>query len=72
MKLKKLKKLNKRVNKIINSEISWEAKYDLIFSKKISTKIFESTSFDYCDPDTTYEEDVLAFTNAFNNYCNYD
>jgi hypothetical protein len=41
-------------------------KYDRIFSEKISRKV--SHLFDWCDPDTTYEEDVAAFMNAFREY----
>jgi hypothetical protein len=32
---------------------------------KISVKVFNEVGLDYCDPDTTYEEDVTAFMNAF-------
>ncbi len=56
---------------IYNSGISWKAKYDLIFSDRISKRV----RFDYYDPDTsypavmtTYEEDVTAFVMAFHDY----
>jgi len=39
-------------------------KYDLIFSEEISAKV----SFDYYDPDTSYEEDVSAFMSGFKEY----
>lgn len=47
-----------------NNELEWEDKYDLIFSDNISKKVFEICSMDYYDPDTSYEEDVMAFVNA--------
>lgn len=54
---------------IVESDMSWEAKYDLIFSPEISRKVFELVrGFDYYDPDTTYEEDVMAFFNSFKEY----
>jgi hypothetical protein len=52
---------------IYNDEfLDWEQKFNLIFSFDISQKIYNSEyRFDYYDPDTTYEEDVTAFMNAF-------
>lgn len=61
-----LKTIHEQANRIFNSEASWEAKYDLIFSDAISEKVFREIHLDYCDPDTSYEEDVTAFINAFN------
>ena len=50
---------------IAGSDASWETKYDLVFSDEISKCIRETgISLDYCDPDTSYEEDVLAYVNA--------
>jgi hypothetical protein len=60
---KKLKKYNK-AKKIVNSKLSWEAKYDLIFSDKISKKF----NLNYYGPDTSYEEDVMAFMKALDSY----
>lgn len=61
MKLKKFRKLTKKAVKIQdNQELTWEEKYDLIFSEKISGK----AQIDWYDPDTTYEEDVRAFVDA--------
>lgn len=50
--------------KIIDSELGWEEKYDLIFSESISKAVFRLIDLDYYDPDTSYEEDVLAFVQA--------
>jgi len=48
---------------------SWDDVYDDIFSIHMSERIHKllndlSISFDYCDPDTTYEEDVRAYVDA--------
>lgn len=49
-----------------NDILTDEQKYDKIFCKSVSQKVFSLLNLDYCDPDTTYEEDVDAFMNAFN------
>lgn len=67
-KLTKLQDLLNLTNKIFKSDISWEAKFDLIFSDNISRAVFDLISLDYYDPDTTYEEDVSAFVHAFRDY----
>ena len=49
------------------SDMEAEDKYNLIFSRRVSGKIFatlDMSQFDYYDPDATYEADVLAFVNA--------
>jgi len=53
---------------IIDSDVTWELKYGIVFSKKVSAKIFSGMkdiglSTDYYDPDTSYDEDVLAYKN---------
>ena len=64
-----LQRLYFKAEGIIESDMSWEAKYDLIFSPEISQKVSElARGFDYYDPDTTYEEDVMAFFNSFKEY----
>lgn len=45
-------------------DLTSDEKYDLIFSKDISQRV----SFDYYDPDTSYEEDVHAFMRGFEEY----
>ena len=50
---------------IARSDASWETKYDLIFSDEISGAIRQmNMAPDYYDPDTSYEEDVLAYIKA--------
>lgn len=45
----------------------------MIFSTKISKQVFSlfqqtPIRFDYYDPDSSYEEDYMAFMNAFREY----
>lgn len=47
-------------------DLEWSEKYDMIFSDKISSRV--NHLFDWYDPDTSYEEDVTAFMNAFREY----
>jgi len=59
-----------RATKITLSDMSWEEKYDHIFSDEISNRVLQLTDFDYYDPDTSYEDDVWAFMNAFRDKIN--
>lgn len=66
-----LKNLQKEANEIYNSDMSWETKYKLIFSKNISRRFNElieesNESFSYYDPDSDYDDDVIAFISAMN------
>lgn len=66
-----LKNLQKEANEIYNSDIPWETKYKLIFSKNISRKFYElieeiNEHFSYYDPDSSYDDDVIAFISAMN------
>jgi hypothetical protein len=51
---------------ICDSNASWKTKYELVFSPEISQAIYETNVElnDYYDPDTTYQEDVMAFVSA--------
>lgn len=56
-------------NQARREEATWEEVYDKIFSEKISQQIFEEfPDFHYSDPDTSYQEDVCAFVDAFCEY----
>lgn len=67
--MNKLLEIYHEAKSIIESNLSWEAKYDMIFSEDISQRLFKlASSFTYYDPDTSYEEDVMAFYNAFTDY----
>lgn len=54
--------------KIFESDLSWEDKYEKIFSTEISGTITRLIRLWYYDPDTSYEEDVTAFVQAFKDY----
>ena len=60
-----LQELLKITTVIVESYLDWEDKYDLIFSEKISGRVFRLMYLDYYDPDTSYQEDVMAFFEAF-------
>jgi hypothetical protein len=50
---------------IFNSEATWEFKYDIIFDMGLWQALEEvGIMLDYCDPDTSYEEDVTAYMTA--------
>lgn len=68
-KYQELLSLNNKIQKLINEDIDWETKYDLVFCENVSRRVFKllkelGVSFDYYDPDTSYEEDLRAFANA--------
>ena len=56
-------------NAILNSDASWETKFDLIFSDNISIVLQTIHLVGWCDPNTSYEEDVKAFMAAVNRKC---
>lgn len=58
------KKIYERAKRIIASDLGWQEKYDMIFSEEIFSKF----SLDYYDPDCDYEDDVMAFMNALDEY----
>lgn len=67
MNMELLRTIHAQANKIWESdELTAEDKFDLIFSQDISQAVHQEMHLDYYDPDTTYEEDVAAFMNAFN------
>lgn len=61
MNYKELKDIHKKAKKIVSSNLTWEEKYNIIFSEEISYK----TDFDWVDPDMDYEDDVMGYMNAF-------
>lgn len=62
-------KIYKEIADIYYSDLSWEAKYDLIFGPRLSQSFCKiARSFDWCDPDADYEDDVSAFFYAAKNY----
>lgn len=64
-----LQRIYFQIENVINSDLSWEAKFDIIFSPELSQQFCKlAPSFDWYDPDTTYEEDVMAFFDAAKEY----
>lgn len=62
-KLKEFIRLADQTQAIVRSELSWEEKFHLIFSDAISSKLYETGLVeDYCDLDSSYEDDVRAFS----------
>jgi len=59
-----LSRVYREAKSIYDSELSDEAKYDLIFSKKIAQKV----PFSWYDPDISYGVDVRYFMEAFREY----
>lgn len=58
-----------QIERIYYSDLSWEAKYDLIFSPTLSQRFYQiARSFDWYDPDADYEDDVSAFFYAAKSY----
>lgn len=64
-------KIYKKAKKIVESNLSWDEKYDLIFSKEISQQF----DFDWYDPDRyfmdkfcDYQDDVMAFMDALSEH----
>lgn len=50
----------------VEDDEAWECAYELIFSDKCSSIVFEIVgNLDYYDPDTSYFEDTQAFMCAF-------
>ena len=56
--------LAREAQRICDTDATWETKYELVFSDEMSIRMEELIDFDWCDPDTSYEEDVLAFCRA--------
>ena len=67
-----LKSIYDSCHQVINmNNVSWEAKYDFVFSGIMSKTVFKiAPNFDYYDPDTSYEEDTTAFVSALEKYIN--
>ena len=64
MEYKQKKEIYGRAKRIFTSNLDWVDKFDMIFGLK---NIY-NLNLDYYDPDTSYEEDVIAFMNAFDDH----
>ena len=61
----KLLRIVNQAERIIAAEISWRTKYDLVFSDDIAGAVRDlNIRLEWYDPDTSYEEDVLAYMSA--------
>ncbi len=60
----------KRATTIVErSDLSWRAKYDLVFSEDISLCIHKLLpGFNPYDPDTSYEEDLTSYLSQLKEY----
>ena len=58
--------LAREAQRICETDASWETKYQIVFSKALSSRMLDLVHVEWYDPDTTYEEDVLAFCRAVN------
>ncbi len=65
---KQLTEFYDKCRRVVDSpDINWETKYDFVFNKE-NPRI----PFQWYDPDTSEEEDVMAFMSAFEeNIVNY-
>lgn len=64
-KIRKFVELADLAKEIVETNMSWKTKYELVFSDDIRGGISDTDIyFDWLDPDTTYEADVLAYVNA--------
>jgi hypothetical protein len=63
-KLEEIKNLFSEMREIIEDPCDWDIKYVLIFSDAISKRMIELTGLQYYDPDSSCEDDVMAFYNA--------
>lgn len=57
--------IQQKIQHILAQPSSWDEKYKQIFCPEVSRTVFSLCHLDYYDPDTTYEDDVLAFVSAF-------
>ena len=64
-------RLNDKIQGILKRKnLTWEQKFNIIFSEGISKRVFEIINLDYYNPDTSYEEDVKAFVEALDKWVN--
>lgn len=68
-----LKKIEDVAVRIMSSDIGEKVMFGMIFSEKISQRVHSlfkqvPISFDYYDPDSSYEEDCRAFVYALSDH----
>lgn len=57
-------KLVDEVVKVAQSEATWEVKYALVFSDRLSGRLHELLPLDWNDPDMDYEDDVRLYVDT--------
>lgn len=62
--------LLEQVRQIVDrDDLSWRAKYDLVFRPEVSGQLCDLLSgFSFCDPDMDYRDDVTAFLSQLEDY----
>ena len=50
----------------LSEDDMWKIIYDIVFSKKINGRLQEIYSFDWYDPDASYEDDVRGWLSGLN------
>ncbi len=56
---------NRKIQAIVDGDGTWEQRFDLVFTDENRDTLRRlRPRFEYCDPDTTYQEDVEAYANA--------
>lgn len=58
---KEFARLAREAQRICDTDATWETKHELVFSNDVSRRMLALLDFDWLDPDTSFEEDVLAF-----------
>ncbi len=49
---------------VADSDASWETKFNIIFSDDVSAKLIRMIQLEWCDPDESWQDDVMAFIEA--------
>ena len=73
--LKRLRQLLLELKEVLESDkIDWETKYDLVFAthqKEVKPLLMSAgLRLEYCDPDTSYEEDARAYVSGLEDCLN--
>lgn len=64
-----LERCSRLCDKAHESLLEWKDVYDSVFSKNEMKRLYEILpDFDWYDPDTTYQEDTVAFITQFSEY----
>lgn len=54
-----------QADRVVAADIPWKTKFSFVFSDAIAGAVRDiGIQVDWYDPDTSYEEDVMAYVNA--------